>query len=121
MKRDDKRPLLSDLREAGDLEQDADVVAMLYRDEEYDPDTEDKGIAELILRKHRNGPQARSSSHGTGQLPRLRTLCAHERQRARPRRLQRPGEPVTRLRPYRNPLDETRITSRKVAHRGRLA
>lgn len=54
--RNDKRPLLSDLRESGSIEQDADVVMLLYRDDYYNPESEDKGIAELNLAKHRTGP-----------------------------------------------------------------
>jgi replicative DNA helicase len=54
--RADKRPLLSDLRESGSLEQDSDVVVFLYRDEVYNSETPDRGTAEVLVAKHRNGP-----------------------------------------------------------------
>ena len=54
--RQSKRPMLSDLRESGSLEQDADIVAFLYRDDYYNEDSEERGLAEVILSKHRNGP-----------------------------------------------------------------
>ncbi len=54
-KRDDKRPMLSDLRESGAIEQDADIVIFLYRDDYYNEDSEKKNIAEVILAKHRGG------------------------------------------------------------------
>ena len=54
--RNNKRPMLSDLRESGSIEQDADLVIMLYREDYYNPDTPDRGIAEIIITKHRNGP-----------------------------------------------------------------
>ena len=51
-----KRPMLSDLRESGSLEQDADIVMFLYREDYYDPETAEKNITEVIIAKHRNGP-----------------------------------------------------------------
>lgn len=54
--RTDKRPVLSDLRESGAIEQDADLVMFIYREDMYVPETEKKGFAEILIRKHRNGP-----------------------------------------------------------------
>ena len=55
--RHDKRPILSDLRESGSIEQDADIVMFIYRDEYYNPEeTDQQGLAEVHIAKHRNGP-----------------------------------------------------------------
>jgi replicative DNA helicase len=54
--RSDHRPMLSDLRESGSIEQDADIVMFIYREEKYDETTDKKGIAEIVVSKHRNGP-----------------------------------------------------------------
>ncbi|WP_017306887.1 replicative DNA helicase [Spirulina subsalsa] len=54
--RTNKRPMMSDLRESGSIEQDADMVIMLYRDSYYNPDSPDRNLAEVIITKHRNGP-----------------------------------------------------------------
>ena len=54
--RSDKRPVLSDLRESGSLEQDADIVMFIYRPDQYEKDTVKQNVAEIIVAKHRNGP-----------------------------------------------------------------
>ncbi len=61
--RQDKRPLLQDLRESGSIEQDADVVMFLYRDDYYDEESLDQGLAELIVAKHRNGALGKVKFH----------------------------------------------------------
>jgi replicative DNA helicase len=54
--RTDKRPVLSDLRESGSLEQDADIVMFIYRPDQYEKDTVKQNVAEIMISKHRNGP-----------------------------------------------------------------
>ncbi len=54
--RQDKRPMLSDIRESGSIEQDADIVAFLYRDDYYDPESDKKNVVEVLIAKQRNGP-----------------------------------------------------------------
>lgn len=66
--RTDKKPQLSDLRESGAIEQDADVVMMLYREDYYDGDTDRKGICDVLIRKNRNGPLAEIEFKFTAQL-----------------------------------------------------
>jgi replicative DNA helicase len=74
--RTNKRPMLSDLRESGSIEQDADLVLMIYRDEYYNPDTPDRGITEIIVTKHRNGPVGTVKLLFEPQYTRFRNLAA---------------------------------------------
>jgi replicative DNA helicase len=74
--RTDKRPVMSDLRESGAIEQDADVIFALYREEFYNPDTTDKGIAEVLILKQRNGPTGRLNLRFAGHLTRFDNLAA---------------------------------------------
>lgn len=74
----DKRPQLSDLRESGAIEQDADLVMFIYRDEYYFKDSEAKGLAELIIAKQRNGPPGTVVTKFTGEFTRFDNLEAEE-------------------------------------------
>ena len=74
--RENCRPMLSDLRDSDALEDYGDIIVMLYRDEYYDPDTEDRGIAELIVTTHRNGPVGTVKMLFEPQFGRFRNLVA---------------------------------------------
>ena len=72
--RQSKVPQLSDLRESGSIEQDADIVMFIYRDDVYNQDTEKKNIADIIVAKHRNGPLDEISLYFQASQTRFRDL-----------------------------------------------
>ena len=79
--RPDKVPMLADLRESGSIEQDADIVAFIYRDDYYDPDSDRPGEADLVIAKHRNGPVGKVPLVFQAQYPRFVSMSREDEQR----------------------------------------
>lgn len=76
--REDKKPVLADLRESGAIEQDADLVCFIYREEMYEENSKQKGIAEILVRKHRNGPTGSVSLAFQDQYTRFENLASDQ-------------------------------------------
>jgi len=73
--RPDKRPVMSDLRDSGSIEQDADLILFIYRDDVYRPDSQDAGTAEILIAKHRNGQTGKVRLAFNGQFTRFDNLA----------------------------------------------
>lgn len=104
-KRPNKRPLTSDLRDSGSLEQDADMILCLYRDEVYNPDSPDAGTAEILVRKNRQGRIGEARLAWRGECAAFGNLDAGAWQAERQRRQEQQAQDRHRFAPRRNGFD----------------